>query len=124
MPNLVELMKRAALEAVDASMPAGFFYGTVVNEKPLQIAIDQKLILAEANLLLTASVRDFELEAAVEHETEVAGGGSGEAAFASHKHAYVGTKKYVVKLGLKTGEKVVLLRAQGGQKFIVLDRVR
>lgn len=39
------------------------------------------------------------------------------------KHAYKGKKAYKVHLALKTGEQVLLLRADGGQKFIILDRV-
>ena len=42
---------------------------------------------------------------------------------AEHTHNYVGKKKFVVHNGLKQGEKVILLRFQGGQKFLVLDRV-
>lgn len=41
----------------------------------------------------------------------------------SHKHGYVGRKTFRVHLGLKTGERVLLLRIQGGQQYIVLDRV-
>ncbi|MFR0872551.1 MAG: DUF2577 family protein [Oscillospiraceae bacterium] len=50
-------------------------------------------------------------------------GGSGDASFASHKHAYKGKKAFKVHLGLKAGEQVLLLRTDGGQKFIIIDRV-
>ena len=40
-----------------------------------------------------------------------------------HSHSYTGRKKFTVHLGLKTGEKVLMLRCDGGQKFIVLDRL-
>ena len=41
----------------------------------------------------------------------------------SHKHAYKGKKAFKVHLGLKAGEQVLLLRTDGGQKFIIIDRV-
>lgn len=41
----------------------------------------------------------------------------------NHSHPYVGTKSFRVHLALKAGEQVILLRADGGQKFIILDRV-
>ena len=41
----------------------------------------------------------------------------------SHKHAYSGRKIFRVHNGLKKGETVVLLRIQGGQRYIVIDRV-
>lgn len=41
----------------------------------------------------------------------------------NHSHGYTGKKKFLVHNGLKKGEKVILLRFQNGQKFLVLDRV-
>lgn len=41
----------------------------------------------------------------------------------NHSHDYVGKKKFTAHYGLSKGEKVILLRIQGGQKFIVLDRL-
>ena len=34
-----------------------------------------------------------------------------------------GKKAFKVHLGLKAGEQVLLLRTDGGQKFIIIDRV-
>ena len=41
----------------------------------------------------------------------------------THKHSYKGRKKFTVHNALKKGEKVVMIKLQGGQKFVVLDRV-
>ena len=125
-PNeLVQLVKKAAVEAVNASSPMGFCFGTVTSASPLKIQVDQKKTLPEAQLILTNNVRDFAVEMTTLpdfHETEEESGGSGDAAFASHKHKYQGRKKWKVHLALKSGEKVILLRCDGGQKYIVLDR--
>lgn len=125
-PNeLVQLVKKAAVEAVNASSPMGFCFGTVTSASPLKIQVDQKKTLTEAQLILTNNVRDFAVEMTTLpdfHETEEESGGSGDAAFASHKHKYQGRKKCKVHLALKSGEKVILLRCDGGQKYIVLDR--
>ena len=61
-------------------------------------------------------------EAGQESMPEDESGGSGDAAFAAHKHRYQGRKKWRVHNALKVGEKVILLRCDGGQKYIVLDR--
>lgn len=125
-PNeLVQLVKKAAVEAVNASSPMSFCFGTVTSASPLKIQVDQKKTLTEAQLILTNNVRDFAVEMTTLpdfHETEEESGGSGDAAFASHKHKYQGRKKWKVHLALKSGEKVILLRCDGGQKYIVLDR--
>ena len=105
-------------------MPSGVYFGEIQNISPLQIALEQKIVLDESQLVLTSLVQDFAVQMTVNHQTEAKSGGSGEEAFASHLHAYQGEKEFFVHLGLKVGEKVILLRTQGGQKFIVLDRVR
>lgn len=120
--QLVKAVKQAAVEAVQASGPMGMCFGTVISASPLKIQVDQKKTLTEAQLMLTNNVRDFTVEMTVDHQTENTSGGSGDASFASHNHAYKGRKSYRVHLALKTGEKVILLRCDGGQKFLVLDR--
>lgn len=123
MNGFLESVKRAAVEAVAANKPFGFILGKVTSVSPLKVQIDQKLELTAAQLVLTNAVRDYTAYMTVDHETEDASGGSGDDSFASHKHAYTGKKAYRVHLGLKTGDQVLLLRADGGQKFIILDRV-
>lgn len=121
--TLVKAVKIAAQEAVRAAMPMQMCLGEVTSVSPLKIKVDQKLTLTEAQLLLTNAVRDYTVQMTVDHLTESESGGSGDAAFSSHTHAYKGRKKFKVHLGLKAGEKVILLRCDGGQKYIVFDRV-
>lgn len=121
--NLVMLIKQAAVEAVNAKDPMSLKIGEVVSTSPLKISINQKITIPASQLLLTNAVRDYTVYETVDHITGTASGGSGEAAFASHSHTYKGKKKFTVHLGLKTGEKVILVRCDGGQKFIVLDRL-
>ncbi len=40
-----------------------------------------------------------------------------------HAHEYKGRKKVLLHYGLKQGESVLLVRMQGGQKYLVLDRI-
>lgn len=129
--ELVRLVKQAAVEAVRADAPVAFCYGTVTSVAPLKIQVDQKKILGEAQLILTDNVRDFNVMLSTiggegksegPHYTEDESGGSGDAAFASHQHKYQGRKKWRVHNALEIGEKVILLRCDGGQKYAVLDR--
>lgn len=120
--ELVGTLKRAAVEAVEAGKPANVYFGEVVGVSPLKISVEQKLILGEKQLLLSRNVTDFETEVSIGWQTENKGGGSGESAYASHNHAVQGMKKITVHNGLVAGDKVILLRQQGGQKFVVWDR--
>jgi len=124
MPNIIEIIKMAAVEAVAASNPAAVVFGTVTSVDPLKVTIEQRLILEESHLLLTTLVSDFDVDLIMDHQTEATSGGSGESSFASHIHSVVGTKTMTVKLGLIAGETVILMKIQGGQKYIILDRVR
>lgn len=98
----LESIKQASVDAVNASKPFALTLGWVTSASPLKIRIDQKLELTAAQLMLTNAVRDHKIQITP---------ADGE------------KKQYTLHYGLKAGEKVLLLRADGGQKFIVLDRV-
>lgn len=129
--ELVKAVKQAAVEAVRAEAPVAVCYGTVTSASPLKIQVDQKKTLTTPQLILTDNVRDFNVVLSTiegegksegPHYTENESGGAGDAAFASHRHRYQGRKKWRVHNALEVGEKVILLRCDGGQKYIVLDR--
>ena len=116
MPDLVTLIKQAALDAVGNQKPTQEMLGTVESENPLTVRIEQKLLLGRNQLILTRTVSDYELEI----ETGIQTGSAGDP---SHAHAIEGKKTVKILNGLKTGESVLLIRMQGGQKYIILDRV-
>ena len=118
--TLVKLVKKAALDAVKAGAPADIVHGEVVSVSPVKIKIDQKIILPESMLIPTSAVvdRDIYLEALpqkVGHTTELT------TCETAHSHVYMGGI-FRLHLALGVGEKVILLRRAGGQKYIVLDR--
>lgn len=100
---LLQVMKQSAKETGDATRPVQVCYGKVTSEDPLKIQVDQKITLGKAQLVLTRSVTDYEIFYSIPPSTE----------------------RYKRKIlnALKADEEVVLLRQQGGQKYIVLDRV-
>lgn len=123
MPNLVEIIKIAAMEAVNESKPTAITFGDVVSLSPLKIQVDQKLVLSSAQLILTNDVRDHEVEMTINFSTEETSGGSGDASFASHTHACAGKKTFIIHNALKVGDKVIMVQVQGGQKYLVLEKV-
>lgn len=137
--ELVRAVKRAAVDAVRAEAPVAVCFGTVTGVNPLQITVDQKKILGPAQIILTGRVMELAVEMTVDHETEaishehtVTGRAqeasahshavTGTANSMEHSHPYKGRKSFTVHLGLNIGERVILLRCDGGQKYIVLDR--
>lgn len=42
---------------------------------------------------------------------------------ADHDHNISGTKKILLRYGLKQGENVLMVRVQGGQRYVIIDRL-
>lgn len=138
--GLLDIMKRAALDAVDAGQPCDLRTGTVKSVSPLSIQVSSQLILPEALLVVPKSLTDYEVLVSMDWSSESAGG---------HTHSYSGTdsaddnysgttnpagehthsmvsdksKTMIIHNALKVGDKVALIRKYGGQFFYVLDRI-
>ena len=56
--NLVQLIKKIAIEAVDASKPCDYKIRTVIEKYPLKIRITQKLCLDEDFLIITQTAEE------------------------------------------------------------------
>ena len=112
--GLVRAMKKAGMEAVGADSPVSVCFGKVTSTSPLKVSVDQKMTLGAAQLVLTRNVTDYEVSVTVEWETETSN---------EHAHALNNEKKMTIHNSLVKGDEVVLLRQQGGQKYIIIDRV-
>lgn len=88
--RLLEIIKKAAVEAVEAAKPVSVVFGRVTAASPLTVRVDQKLTLSGDMLAVCAGIEPLP----------------------GH-----------VREGLKAGDRVLLLRMQGGQKYVVLDKV-
>lgn len=97
-------------------------YGTVNSVEPLEVYVDQKLTLKKEQLKLTRAVMDYEVDMTIDHVTEDRSGGAGEASFESHNHDYKGRKKFLIHNGLVDGDKVTMIRAHGGQQYLIIDK--
>lgn len=80
--SLIQLIKKAAVDAVEASKPVAVLFGTVKTIIPLTVYIEQKKTLTKGFLVVTDKAKD-----------------------------------------LAVGDGVIMLRMQGGQKYIILDKV-
>lgn len=138
--EITRTIKKMADDAVRAGKPAAIEFGTVINESPLQIRADNNVIhdYSLGDLRLTHHVRDYEVDISVSHSTDkiyniedlkyiIPGPADtpipSMVPIAEHNHKYTGRKKIIVHKALKVGEKVILLQEQGGQHWVVWDRV-
>lgn len=102
MADIIQIIKKAAVEAVEAAKPHRFLYGQVVGINPLNINIEQRLTIDENHIILTSGVQDRQVEVELTQ----------------------GVKKTMKIYGaLKVGDKVQMLRVHDGQQYVVLDKV-
>lgn len=121
--DLLATVRQSCVNTMQAMQLSSFEFGTVISISPLQIQAEQKKTLTKAQLVLTRNVTDFETEITVDWKTENKSGGSGDSSFSSHNHDIKGKKKILIHNALKTGDKVILMKQHGGQKYLVIDRV-
>lgn len=120
--KIVNTIKEIASTVISNGEPMEVIVGEVVSVSPLAIKIDPKLTLPEENIILTKNTSEWTMEMSVDHVTENRAGGGGVAEYASHNHEYKGRKKYLVHNQLVMGDKVIMLKETGGQRYIALDR--
>lgn len=118
MPNLIEIIKKTSLDAVENSKPMIAIIGVVESIGPLTIRIDQKSILEKDDLMLTKNVVDYSVDMTVDHVTEI-----NSSLEEPHSHDYTGEKSFEIHNALEVNDSVILLRVQGDQRYIVLDKV-
>lgn len=117
--ELVRMMGMVSINATEAKGPVHISFGRVLSVSPLSVLVDQKLTLGAAQLVLTRNVTDYEIPISMEEqEFELQEDGSGSDCLVS-----ADKQKILIHNALEAGEDVVLLRQQGGQKYIIIDRV-
>lgn len=95
--DLVVLIKKAATEAVSASKPANIVFGKVISPAPLQVQLDQQIILGAAQLVIARCLLGYSV-------------------------TFDGVTKTVIP-PLAAGETVIMAQLAGGQQYVILDRI-
>ena len=100
--SMLQLIKKASMDAMEASQPVAIFYGTIKEVAPFQVEVDQRFLLTEEFFIFTEATKELKLE--------------------------IGGQEYIIRPKLQIGDKLILLRTQGGidrgAKYVILDRVR
>lgn len=111
MSSLLDVIKKAGMDAFSASNPMNLMFGEIITADPLSVKVDQRFILPADFLIVPESLTKYEMD--LKHSHSSPSGQTGEAL----------AEKVVIRAGLKPGDKVILLRVQGGQQFVILDKV-
>ncbi|MBJ6360882.1 DUF2577 domain-containing protein [Paenibacillus sp. GCM10012307] len=95
--SLVDLIKQIGTAAVDSQHPVAMMFGAVTQEFPLEVSVNQRITLTRDFLIVPETLREQRIT--------------------------IGGTEYLIRKPLQQGEKVALLRVQGGLSYYVLDRV-
>ena len=107
MSSYAELIKMAAIEAVNSRMPCNICFGTVIAIDPLVIEAEEKKVLPSEFLVVAKSLTDYKQTISFDNED-----------------IDIPKKSIItVHAHLEVGEKVILVKAEGGQKYFVIERV-
>jgi len=90
------------MDAVKSSKPVELLFGTVVGVSPLSVKISPTITLPAQHLMLTKAVMDYQTDV-------ITSGGS--------------RQQWTIRNGLHSGDSVILLRMQGAQKYLIVDKV-
>lgn len=134
---MLDIIKSIAVKAVQESRPMALVFGKVVSIAPLKINIEQRLTVEEKHLILTRNVTNYfvDIEAYVStdedanlvttHDHGFSGVGTvlSGSFDSTHKHDISGIKTIEVKNGMFVGDTVIMLQMQGGQKYLVIEKV-
>jgi hypothetical protein len=127
--GLIEIIKVAAIEAIENSKPCDLRFGTVVSVSPLKIQISSNLTLPESVLIVPRHLTDYSVKCnigsasnldvnVVENTLVIANSDSNEEA-----PEEVDERTITIYNSLVVGDKVAMVRNQGGKSYYILDRI-
>jgi hypothetical protein len=118
--NLVQLIKKIAMDAVRAAKMCDYVTGVVTSEDPLKVKITNSFEIGEEFLVVPQSMTDHEVEVTIKKEygwkTKNRSGGTGD-------DIVLENVKIMIHNALKAGDEVLMMRKSGGQEFVVIDKV-
>ena len=100
--GLIEIMKRAALDATDNAQMCDLRYGKVISVSPLKVQITNQFIIPASLLVVPKQLTKFTVDITDDEDNK---------------------KTITIHNALKVGDRVALLRKQGGQSYFILDRI-
>ena len=105
---MLEAVKLLAYDVLKQENLTDICYGTVTETEPLKIVLKQKLELTESFLVLSQNV--------IKHTINYS---------MRRKDSDENWVQYemIVEKQLKKGERVILIKMTGGQRYVVIDRV-
>lgn len=117
MQNLSQVIKKMALDAVEANKPMELVLGSIISINPIKISLSQLLIISENFILNPEGLAGQELTISLDEQTIMLKNDEDEL---KEYTIMPQDLKIKIKSQIKQDDKVFLLRLQGGQKYFIL----
>ncbi len=134
--GLISIIKQAAMDAVENGKPCDLRFGTVSSVSPLKVRISSDFILPESLLVVPEHLTDYSMDTNIgsakdESKLSISVVGTTlkittvteEVEGDESTTESIDERTLTMYNGLNVGDNVVLLRNQGGSKYLILDRV-
>lgn len=99
--GLLQIIKSAAMDAVDNAQMCDLRFGEVVSVFPLRIKVTNQFTLPSSLLIVPKHLTNYTVEVVVDDVKQ----------------------EMRINNALKINDRVALLRKQGGQSYFILDRI-
>lgn len=130
---MIDVIKEVIEKLLERKKMTKLEFGIVETVNPLTVRVEAKKLLQAEDLILSHLVRDYYVDITVQHSTDSIHGpwdtshdhpNVGKNVIPiDHEHEYTGRKKILIHNALLKGEKVIMIRQEGGQIYYILDRI-
>lgn len=130
---MIDAIKEVIERLLERKKMTKLEFGIVETVNPLTVRVEAKKLLQAEDLILSHLVRDYYVDITVQHSTDSIHGSwdtshdhpnvGKNVIPIDHEHEYTGRKKILIHNALLKGEKVIMIRQEGGQIYYILDRI-
>ena len=130
---MIDAIKEVVEKLLERKKMTKLEFGIVETVNPLTVRVEAKKLLQAEDLILSHLVRDYYVDITVQHSTDSIHGSwdtrhdhpnvGKNVIPIDHEHEYTGRKKILIHKALSKGEKVIMIRQEGGQIYYILDRI-
>ena len=130
---MIDAIKEVVEKLLERKKMTKLEFGIVETVNPLTVRVEAKKLLQAEDLILSHLVRDYYVDITVQHSTDSIHGAwdtshdhpnvGKNVIPIDHEHEYTGRKKILIHNALLKGEKVIMIRQEGGQIYYILDRI-
>ena len=130
---MIDVIKEVVEKLLERKKMTKLEFGIVETVNPLTVRVEDKKLLQAEDLILSHLVRDYYVDITVQHSTDSIHGSwdtnhdhpnvGKNVIPIDHEHEYTGRKKILIHNALLKGEKVIMIRQEGGQIYYILDRI-